>query len=144
MNSISFSYDFEFLTGGEACLISAAGSVWGIGSDIGGSIRYARFLSDQFDFIIDYLANKYFELSIRMPAFFNGIFGHKPSRFMAPIDGLYPGGSEKIRFVTTGPLCRYVEDILPMLKIMSGPENSKIMNLDSPVDFQHLKLKVYR
>ncbi|KAG1663619.1 Fatty-acid amide hydrolase 2 [Nymphon striatum] len=41
-------------SGGEACLISAVGSPFGIGSDIGGSIR--------------------------MPAFFNGIFGHKPSK----------------------------------------------------------------
>lgn len=40
-------------SGGEAALISAAGSVIGIGSDIGGSIR--------------------------MPAYFNGIFGLKPS-----------------------------------------------------------------
>lgn len=40
-------------SGGEAALISACGSLWGIGSDIGGSIR--------------------------MPAFFNGIFGLKPT-----------------------------------------------------------------
>jgi len=39
------------LTGGEACIQSAAASAIGIGSDVGGSIR--------------------------MPAFFNGIFGHK-------------------------------------------------------------------
>ena len=30
--------------GGEGSLISAAGSVWGIGSDIGGSIRYTNNL----------------------------------------------------------------------------------------------------
>ncbi|KAA0202035.1 hypothetical protein HAZT_HAZT004277, partial [Hyalella azteca] len=40
-------------SGGEACLQSACGSPFGVGSDIGGSIR--------------------------MPAFFNGIFGHKGS-----------------------------------------------------------------
>lgn len=40
--------------GGEACNIASGGAVIGVGSDIGGSIR--------------------------MPAFFNGIFGHKPSR----------------------------------------------------------------
>ena len=39
--------------GGEGCIISSGASVIGIGSDIGGSIR--------------------------MPCFFNGIFGHKPS-----------------------------------------------------------------
>lgn len=40
-------------SGGEAALIASAGSVVGIGSDIGGSIR--------------------------MPAFFNGVFGLKPT-----------------------------------------------------------------
>lgn len=37
----------------QACLQSACGAPFGIGSDIGGSIR--------------------------MPSFFNGIFGHKPT-----------------------------------------------------------------
>ena len=41
-------------SGGEGCILAAAASPCGIGSDIGGSIR--------------------------MPAFFNGIYGHKPSR----------------------------------------------------------------
>lgn len=39
--------------GGEGSVLGAGGSVIGIGSDIGGSIR--------------------------MPCFFNGIFGHKPT-----------------------------------------------------------------
>ena len=41
------------ISGGEGCILSAAASPMGIGADVGGSIR--------------------------MPAFFNGIFGHKPS-----------------------------------------------------------------
>ena len=80
----------------------------------------------------------------RMPAFYTGIFGHKPSRYMAPIAGLYPGGPKKIRFVTTGPLCRYMDDILPMLKVMVGPENTKTLQLDTPIDLNSFKLKVYR
>ena len=45
---------YVLLLGGEGCNIASGGAVIGIGSDIGGSIR--------------------------MPSFFNGIFGHKPSR----------------------------------------------------------------
>lgn len=40
-------------SGGEGCIQAAAGAAMGIGADIGGSIR--------------------------MPCFFNGIFGHKAS-----------------------------------------------------------------
>jgi fatty acid amide hydrolase 2 len=50
-------YDTRRMTGGssggEAALISACGSLIGVGNDIAGSIR--------------------------MPAFFNGIYGHKPT-----------------------------------------------------------------
>lgn len=45
---------FFFPIGGEGCIISAGASLIGVGSDIGGSIR--------------------------MPAFFNGVFGHRPSK----------------------------------------------------------------
>lgn len=42
------------ISGGEAALIASAGSVVGLGTDLGGSIR--------------------------IPAFFSGIFGHKPTQ----------------------------------------------------------------
>lgn len=51
-------------SGGEGCNQGAAGSAFGIGSDIGGSIR--------------------------MPAFFNGVFGHKPSKNIVSSKGQYP------------------------------------------------------
>lgn len=50
-------------SGGEACAISSGCSIFGIGSDVGGSIR--------------------------MPAFFNGIFGHKPSTGIVSNYGSY-------------------------------------------------------
>ena len=79
-----------------------------------------------------------------MPAFFNGIFGHKPSRFLVPVTGFYPGGEKKVRFVTAGPMCRFAEDMLPMLKIMAGKQNTELISLDKPVDFGSFKLEVFR
>ena len=49
-------------SGGEAALIAAAGTVCGMGTDIGGSIR--------------------------IPAFCCGVFGHKPTPFIIPINGM--------------------------------------------------------
>ena len=51
-------------SGGEGCLVSAAGTAWGVGSDVGGSIR--------------------------MPAFFNGIFGHKATSGLVDNGGALP------------------------------------------------------
>jgi fatty acid amide hydrolase 2 len=51
-------------SGGEGALIGSAASPFGVGSDIGGSIR--------------------------MPAFFNGVFGHKPSGGLVPNTGQFP------------------------------------------------------
>ena len=84
-------------SGGEGAIISAGGSPFGIGSDLGGSIR--------------------------MPAFFNGIFGHKPSGGLVPNTGQFPiAENEALRYLTTGPLARKAEDLMPILKIIAGPD----------------------
>lgn len=100
-------------SGGEGCAISAGASVMGIGSDIGGSIR--------------------------MPSFFNGIFGHRPSKGLVPNEGQYPiaDGSDA-DLLSTGPMCRYSEDLLPLLKVYAGPKSSEA-NLDQHVDVRKLK-----
>nr|XP_056715556.1 fatty-acid amide hydrolase 2 [Euleptes europaea] len=110
-------YDLERIvggsSGGEGCILAAAGSVIGVGSDIGGSIR--------------------------MPAFFNGIFGHKPSTGVVPNEGQFPSavGIRK-KFLCTGPMCRYTEDLEPMLRIMAGSGVAKL-KLDEKVSLQKLK-----
>jgi len=84
-------------SGGEGAIISAGGSPFGVGSDIGGSIR--------------------------MPAFFNGVFGHKCTGGMVPNTGQHPmPENEALRFCSTGPLARKAEDLMPLLKIMAGPD----------------------
>jgi fatty acid amide hydrolase 2 len=83
-------------SGGEACAVSAFFAPFGLGSDIGGSIR--------------------------MPAFFNGIFGFKPSVHLIPNNGQHPGARDNGKLhsvLTTGPLCRFSEDLLPLSLVLS-------------------------
>ncbi|XP_030066214.1 fatty-acid amide hydrolase 2 [Microcaecilia unicolor] len=100
-------------SGGEGCILGAAGSPMGVGSDIGGSIR--------------------------MPAFFNGIFGHKPTQGVVPNEGQFPNatGAQK-DLLSTGPMCRYAEDLEPMLRVMAGSEVSKL-KLDKEVSLMDIK-----
>lgn len=101
-------------SGGEGCLQSASGSPLGIGSDIGGSIR--------------------------MPAFFNGIFGHKPSRNIVSAAGQWPQPHGELRdFLGIGPMSRYAEDLVPVLRIMAG-ENAAQLRLDEPVDLSKVRV----
>ena len=66
-------------SGGEGAIVAAGASPFGLGSDIGGSIR--------------------------MPAFFNGIFGHKPTGGLVPATGQYPKAEgSALQCLTTGPL----------------------------------------
>ncbi|RME93181.1 MAG: amidase [Candidatus Hydrogenedentota bacterium] len=84
-------------SGGEGAIVSAGGAPVGLGSDIGGSIR--------------------------MPAFFNGIFGHKPTGGLVPSTGQFPTAeNEALRMICTGPLVRFAEDLFPLLKILAGPD----------------------
>ncbi|XP_048400316.1 fatty-acid amide hydrolase 2-A [Stegostoma tigrinum] len=100
-------------SGGEGCIIAAAGSVMGVGSDIGGSIR--------------------------MPAFFNGIYGHKPTTGLVPNDGQFPNATGlKAELLCTGPMCRYAADLIPMFKVMAGPNISKL-KLDEEVFIKKMK-----
>uniref|UniRef100_A0A7N6BA76 Amidase domain-containing protein n=1 Tax=Anabas testudineus TaxID=64144 RepID=A0A7N6BA76_ANATE len=110
-------YDLERIpggsSGGEGSILGGAGAVIGIGSDIGGSIR--------------------------MPCFFNGIFGHKTTPGVVSSDNQYPPFSgRQEEYLSTGPMCRYAEDLLPMLKIMAGP-NAHMLSLNTKVDLKKLR-----
>lgn len=109
-------------SGGEGAIIAAGGSPLGIGSDVGGSIR--------------------------MPAFFNGIFGHKPTGGLIPNTGQYPAIEtlQGNRYLTTGPLARRAEDLMPLVRILAGPDGldpgCRAMPLGDPasVDLSNLRV----
>jgi Asp-tRNA(Asn)/Glu-tRNA(Gln) amidotransferase A subunit family amidase len=82
-------------SGGEGAAVGSGGSPFGVGSDIAGSIR--------------------------IPAFFCGVFGHKPSPGVVSNEGMYPDSpGEADRMLQVGPLARRGEDLMPVLRIMSG------------------------
>jgi fatty acid amide hydrolase 2 len=84
-------------SGGEGAAVGSGGAPFGLGSDIGGSIR--------------------------LPAFFNGVFGHKPSPGLVPNTGQFPNTEgEAARMLTMGPLARRAEDLMPLTRILSGPD----------------------
>ncbi|OAQ59565.1 acetamidase [Pochonia chlamydosporia 170] len=74
-------------TGGEAALIAMRGSVLGVGTDIGGSIRG--------------------------PAGFCGIYGFKPTSYTLPMKDFIAGGfgAELNILVSTGPMCTSMRDM---------------------------------
>jgi fatty acid amide hydrolase 2 len=84
-------------SGGEGAAVGSGGSPVGLGSDIGGSIR--------------------------VPAFFNGVFGHKPSPGLVPNTGQFPSTEgEAAYLLTLGPLTRHAEDLMPVTRIIAGPD----------------------
>jgi fatty acid amide hydrolase 2 len=58
-----------------------------------------------------------------MPAFFCGIFGHKPTGGLVPNSGQWPNAEgDALLYLTTGPLSRRAEDLMPLLSILAGPD----------------------
>jgi amidase len=87
-------------SGGSAAALAAGLGYLSIGSDIGGSIR--------------------------VPAHFCGIFGHKPTLDLVSMEGHLPGGTRGAPGFSTllavaGPLARSAGDLMAALKIIGGP-----------------------
>ncbi|KAK3860906.1 hypothetical protein Pcinc_033072 [Petrolisthes cinctipes] len=104
-------------SGGESGLVSSCGTPLSVGSDVGGSIR--------------------------MPAFFTGAFGHKPSsEWVSLINGaMFPEKVKNSRVLVIGPLCRSARDLTLTLEVMA-PLKAKGMR--SKVDNTNLsKVKIW-
>jgi fatty acid amide hydrolase 2 len=84
-------------SGGEGAAVGSGGSPLGLASDIAGSIR--------------------------IPAHFNGVFGHKPSSGTVPNTGMYPPSAGPAgRMLGVGPLARRAADLMPVLRLLAGPD----------------------
>ncbi len=109
-------------SGGEGAIVAAGGSPFGIGSDVGGSIRY--------------------------PSAFNGVPGHKPTGTLVPATGHWPPAHGPIaRYCTYGPIARRVSDLAYILPLLAGPDGQdkvvKKRKIKSPDAVKPSKLKVF-
>lgn len=101
-------------SGGEASIIAACGSAFGLGTDIGGSIR--------------------------IPAFNCGIFGHKPTTNVVNTRGCtFRTGNEDSTMVVAGPMTRHARDLMPILKVIADPKMTESLKLNQHVDIKKLR-----
>lgn len=93
-------------SGGEGALVGAAASLFGVASDVAGSIR--------------------------IPAMFNGVFGHKPTGGVISLQGHFPMSTDSKfgEYLTIGPICRYAKDLATLVHVMAGPERAAQLRLD--------------
>jgi fatty acid amide hydrolase 2 len=109
-------------SGGEGAAVGSGGSPLGLGADIGGSIR--------------------------IPAFFNGVFGLKPSPGIVPSTGQFPTTHTEVaaRMLTIGPIVRRAEDLMPMLRVIAGPDGidpyMRDVTLGDPADVNIADTKI--
>ena len=86
-------------SGGEGAAVGSGGSPFGLASDIAGSIR--------------------------IPAQFNGVFGHKPSTGTVPNTAMYPPSEGPAgRMLGVGPIARRAADLMPVLRLIAGPDGA--------------------
>lgn len=106
-------------SGGEGAILGAGAAPFGLGSDIGGSIR--------------------------MPASFCGVFGHKPSDLIVPSTGQFPLYRDAIDdltglkrpFAVIGPMTKKARDLYPLMQLLAGADD---YDQDIKKDFKLLPL----
>lgn len=95
-------------SGGDAAIVGSGGAPIALGSDLGGSIR--------------------------IPAYFNGVFGHLPTPGLVPLTGHFPmPDGELRRRLSPGPLVRRAEDLMPVLRLIAGPDGEDSYAVEQPL-----------
>jgi fatty acid amide hydrolase 2 len=95
-------------TGGDSAIVGSGGAPIALGSDLGGSVR--------------------------IPAFFNGIFGHLPTPGLVPLTGHFPMPDGELRSrLSPGPLARRAEDLMPVLRLIAGPDGEDPHTVEQPL-----------
>lgn len=75
-----------------------------------------------------------------MPAYYCGIFGHKPTTHLVNTRGCtFRTGNEKHTMVVAGPMTRYAVDLKPIFEILVGPKNASALRLSEKVDVKKLR-----
>ncbi|WP_328662603.1 amidase [Nocardia salmonicida] len=85
-------------SGGEGAAVGSGGSPLGLATDTLGSIR--------------------------IPAFCNGVFGHRPSTGLLPTTGAWPPPFGVAALCSNGVIARRAADLMPLLQIMAGPDGT--------------------
>ena len=110
-------------SGGEAAMIAAGGSAFGIGSDSGGSIR--------------------------IPAHYCGIAGLRPCLGRIAKTGFISGALKgPVTLGTIGPLARKVADLRLIMSLITGADDMDPAALplawpNNPTNFRHLKIAYF-
>ncbi len=101
-------------SGGEGAIVGSGASPFGLGSDVAGSIR--------------------------MPAFFNGVFGHKASPLLIENQGHFPSAhGQTLNYLSSGPLCRQAEDLEPLVRLLAGSNSHKLKSVKD-VEMRQLRV----
>lgn len=117
MNPYNISRTVGGSSGGEGAIITAGGALFGIGTDVAGSIR--------------------------IPSSFCGIYGHKPTRGVISNDRPWPPPAKAtgsiLQYISTGPMCRYAEDLTLLTELLAG-STAKLLKLHKKVNFRNVKI----